>query len=310
MATNPSKLDVIDSGLPEFERTDYLKKLDELETNLGEYWKFEIVPNVFKQSLKETDGPSFSSLDEHFGALLPWPTIVEKLHHFNKESSDDEKYKLLFLARHGQGFHNLAHARYGNDAWNEYWSKLNGDGDIVWGPDPLLTELGISQARENQDQWKIEISRGAPLPQKWYVSPLRRSMDTLINTWDQQVDFKVVHPYICENLREQMGVHTCDKRSPKSALSSYEEKGFIFEPGFAEEDIYYQDDYREAISEQAIRMNKFLQEMFTTNNDESVCLTSHSGSIRAQLLVLGHRPFPVGTGGMIPVMVKATRSRK
>jgi len=59
---------------------------------------------------------------------------------------DGKKSKIIFTGRHGQGVHNLAEAKYGSDAWNESWSKLNTDGVLVWGPDPKLTPVGQQEA--------------------------------------------------------------------------------------------------------------------------------------------------------------------
>lgn len=315
MATNPSSLDVLDSHISSGEAEEYISKLKQFEATLATYWKFEVVPAIFQQSLAETDELKFNYLDNHFGILQSWDSIVEKLNKLNASGGPDESYKLVFLARHGQGFHNLAHSKYGNKAWNEHWSKLNGDGEIVWGPDPNLTELGISQAKENAAVWKQELVNNVSgnakliLPTKWFVSPLSRSIDTLINTWKDIVDLQKVNPLIQEKLRETTGIHTCDKRSPRRVIAEkYESKGLIIEPGFEEEDTYYKDDYRETVAEHSLRINKNLQQIFSEYPQDSILsFTSHSGSIRAQLLALGHRSFAVGTGGMIPVFVKATR---
>ncbi|ODV79356.1 phosphoglycerate mutase [Suhomyces tanzawaensis NRRL Y-17324] len=314
MVTGPSALDVLDSQLTADDSASYTKGLAALEQSLDSYWKFEVVPNQFKQSLAATDDLRFQYLDEHFGVIGSWDEVVDNLKTLNANAGANERYKILFLARHGQGYHNLAHAKYGNSAWNEYWLKKNGDGTIVWGPDPLLTDLGISQAQENRAQWKIEVLNNTArdpsliVPKKWFVSPLSRSIDTLINTWDGVVDLQEVQPLIQENVRETIGVHTCDKRSPRSVIAQkYEKLGFRIEPGFEENDIYYKDDYRETVAEHALRINRNLQEIFTTTPEDIVSITSHSGSIRAQLLVLGHRSFAVGTGGMVPVFVKATK---
>ena len=79
---------------------------------------------------------------------------------------------------------------------HRYWSKLNGDGEFVWGrtlslllamvlifnplpnlADPQLTSLGVEQARVIQDMWKIESLNGLP-PHKFYCSPLSRALHT------------------------------------------------------------------------------------------------------------------------------------
>lgn len=61
---------------------------------------------------------------------------------------------------------------------NSYWSKLNGDGNITWGPDALLTPLGETQAAGARTAWKKELADGVPLPTKFLSSPLRRALDT------------------------------------------------------------------------------------------------------------------------------------
>jgi hypothetical protein len=39
---------------------------------------------------------------------------------------------VLYVARHGQGYHNVAESQYGTPMWNCHWSLLNGDGKITW----------------------------------------------------------------------------------------------------------------------------------------------------------------------------------
>ena len=71
-----------------------------------------------------------------------------------------------------------------DQAWDEHWSKLNGDTDISWGPDPLLTPLGELQAQQARNAWKAELPLGVPVPQRWYSSPLKRALDTWKITFD------------------------------------------------------------------------------------------------------------------------------
>mmetsp|Transcript_4869 Transcript_4869/g.4868 ORF Transcript_4869/g.4868 Transcript_4869/m.4868 type:complete len:311 (-) Transcript_4869:155-1087(-) len=305
--SQPSKLDVLDSRLSSGDADKFYDDLRKQQEQKQEYWKFEIVPNFFKQSDLGTDETTFDYLREHFGRVDSWKNVFDNLDKFNEVADSNICYKVFFLARHGQGYHNMAHDKYGNDAWNEYWSKINGDGEIVWGPDPELTELGQNQAKENYKQWQIELNDGCRLPTKWFVSPLSRSIDTLTITWEKITKLTEAHPLIKENIRETIGVHTCDKRSTRSIIDSkYSPKGYVIEPGFAEEDVYFRKDYRETVREHAMRVNEFFQEIFSVK-DDVICVTSHSGSIRASLLVLGHRQFSVGTGGMIPVFVKGTK---
>ena len=83
--------------------------------------------------------------------------------------------------------------------FHRYWSKLNGDGEIVWGrtyysiyvlfiqfvlpipchlADPKLTPLGIKQAHVIQDIWKTESLHGLTPPHRLYCSPLSRALHT------------------------------------------------------------------------------------------------------------------------------------
>lgn len=59
-----------------------------------------------------------------------------------------------------------------------YWSKLNGDEDITWGPDPELTAVGVAQAAAARQLWEAELKYGLPLPTKHYASPMRRALQT------------------------------------------------------------------------------------------------------------------------------------
>lgn len=84
-----------------------------------------------------------------------------------------------------------------------YWSKLNGDGELVWGrkfqsslhldgltakisADPDLTDVGISQAQDAHAAWEAErkLKVGIPLPEKLYCSPMTRAMHTHVITFD------------------------------------------------------------------------------------------------------------------------------
>lgn len=312
MSTQPDSLDLKNSSLSGDDRVEYSRLVELLHEQLAEYWTFEIVPGYFKQSDKDTDDTTYDNNKEHFGRQKGWKEILSDLDELNSSAGADESYKVFFLARHGQGYHNVAHLKYGDEKWNEYWSKLYGDDELVWGPDPELTVLGLQQAAENNHQWKAEVEAGAPIPTKFFSSPFRRSIDTLIGTWKDIVELTDIKPLILEDLRETIGVHTCDMRSTKTIIKNkYESLGFIIENGFQEEDVYWKKDYRESNAEQAIRINRSFQHIFsnTPKEDALVSVTSHSGSIRTQLMVLGHRSFAIGTGGMIPVFVKAKKHR-
>lgn len=312
----PNSADLIDGTILDSDRLEYDKLLEEYISKEKSYWEFSVVPGIFKQSLPETDETTFDTAREHFGVITTWDEVIEKLHSLN-ESSDSKQvqYKLFFLARHGQGYHNVKHDANPGD-WESKWKHLFTDGNITWGPDPELTELGVEQAKDNNKAWKHELVNNKNhdeeliKPTKFFLSPFRRSIDTLINTWKDIVDLKKIEPCIQENWRETIGVNKCDQRSSKSVIGKkYQDSfGFKFEPGFVEEDEYWTPDTRETVAQQAIRQYKGFEELFNKfPNDEIISITSHSGSIRCQLIVLGHRQFAVGTGGMIAVFVKGVK---
>ncbi|CAK9438963.1 uncharacterized protein LODBEIA_P31870 [Lodderomyces beijingensis] len=316
MSPSPNTLDILDSQIKSQFRDAYSAKLAQYQQQQPSYWEFSIVPGVFKQSDPQTDETTFNYLDENFGKIGSWDDIIAKLNRLNQQSSSapDTKYKILYLSRHYTGYHNVAHLKYGDDAWNQHWSKLNGDDEMTWGPDANLTEASVELAKSNSKLVARELANNAQsdprliAPKKLYVSPLSRAIDTLYYTWNPIVNLTKHPAIIQENWRETMGVHTCDKRSTRSIIEKrFRAKGFEIEKELVEEDELYQDDYRETVDEQAMRMNVALQQLFTSDDEDIVGITSHSGSIRTQLMVLGHRSFAVQTGGMIPVFVKAVR---
>jgi len=271
---------------------------------------YSVVPGVFIQSNPSTDSNAAGSIPARFGLVddspQRWHKFQEELDKLNAEAAEGVGYKVLFIGRHGQGYHNLAEAFYGSDAWNSYWAKLNGDGNITWGPDPQLTELGISQAEVAHVAWKTEIPYGIPLP-SLYSSPLSRAASTLEITFDDIMISAGPHvrPVIIENFREVLGVHTCDKRNTKTYLSRVYST-FGFEEGFTEEDLLWDPDVRETDEEFAVRARAALDMIFTTDPSASISITCHGGAIRNILSVIGHREYVLPTGGVIPVLVKAT----
>lgn len=276
-------------------------------------WAFEVVQGYFAQSDPATDDSCFNFAVSHLGRLKEWDTIRLELEALNNASDKDTCYKVVFLARHGQGFHNLIVEKYGIDAWNAKWRNLYTDGTWTYGPDAMLSELGIAQAKENHAVWQQEVGLGAPLPSKFYVSPLQRLQWTMYHTWNG-IWPENTKPIVVENLRELMDGNTCNMRLSKTEIG----KRFpmVFEPGFTEEDE--RRDVREDKLSHALRANSVLESLFDehwigevdkaqANQHLFVSTTSHAGTIRLALVALGHRRFTVSTGGMIPVVIKATR---
>ena len=77
---------------------------------------------------------------------------------------------------------------------------------------------------------------------------------------------------------------------------------------------------RESLADQNARLRTFLDSIFDEFEQNELAsgsdrvsflsFTGHSGAIKAILSVVGHRPFRLETGGVIPVLVKVTKVRK
>ncbi|RCK64513.1 hypothetical protein Cantr_00375 [Candida viswanathii] len=310
----PNPIDIKDGIVLDSDRVQYQELYEEYATVNPTRWEFSTVPGIFKQSLEETDESTFDTIMDHFGIIPTWDNIIHQLHSLNESSDNNVQYKLFFLARHGQGYHNVKFAE-DPEGWPTKWRGKYTDGRLTWGPDPELTELGVEQARDNNKFWKHELlnnqhrNRDLIMPTRFFLSPMKRSATTLVNTWKDIVDLNEKKPVIQEVWRETIGTATCNQRRLKSEMAKdYEPFGFQIEPGFEEDDIYWKPDARETLAEQAMRQYKGLSRLFDDYpEDEIVSITSHGNSIKAQLMVFGHRAFAIGTGGFIPVFVKGVK---
>lgn len=47
-----------------------------------------------------------------------WQNFERHVRHLNEKSAEGEQVKVLFLGRHGQGWHNVAETKYGTKAWD------------------------------------------------------------------------------------------------------------------------------------------------------------------------------------------------
>ena len=97
----------------------------------------------------------------------------------------------------------------------------------------------------------------------------------------------------------------------------------------SEEDLLWKPDERETDAHMQMRGRRALDRVFGKDGAAETCefrfcgsifreklmqtradisVTSHSAFLRNLLAVLGHQPYPLSTGEMIPVVVKATRT--
>ncbi|CAD6573642.1 MAG: hypothetical protein CYPHOPRED_005185 [Cyphobasidiales sp. Tagirdzhanova-0007] len=275
---------------------------------------YSVVTGVFIQDDSGFDASNYHLLNDSFGLIDKsenrWRNLSSYIENLNSQSDNLTAYKLIYIARHGEGYHNVAEAlrpfvlRADDFFPHQYWSELRTDGNITWGPDPALTPKGINQALSVAAGWEQQMLADVPLPQALYSSPLRRSASTLSITWANPLLQKGVVPTFKENLRESIGLHTCDQRSTKSVIAS-EYPAWQFEPSFSENDELWNAVYEETSAQQALRTQQVLNELFATDSSTYLSITAHSGTINAFFRVVGHRMFGVQTGGFVPVLVKA-----
>ncbi|CAG8897369.1 unnamed protein product [Penicillium nalgiovense] len=272
---------------------------------------YTTVTGYFLQDEKSTDPTTFDYTAENFGligraypadkehkrhgygSLTQWERFYHQVTKLNEHSPKHVEYKVLFLGRHGEGWHNAAESYYGTPAWNCYWSELNGNCTASWA-DADLTPGGISQALKANEFWQKEINeQRIHTPDHYYVSPMTRALKTANLTFtglDMPKHSAAFKPTVKEHFREGISVHTCDHRRSRSYIHDMFPHWPI-EHGFTEEDELWNGVTAESSGAQ----------------DSFVSITSHSGEISSILRVIGHRTFKLSTGAVIPVLVKAEK---
>ncbi|KAF2861274.1 phosphoglycerate mutase family protein [Piedraia hortae CBS 480.64] len=283
---------------------------------------YEAVKGFFWQDEPGTDPATFDHISSNFGLIersypetrhsdtrvTQWQRFYDYLEHLIASSPSNVTYKLIYMGRHGEGEHNVAEALYGTNAWDDYWSKLDGDGTLFWS-DAHLTSVGQAQAREARAFMQKQIqTQKMPAPQSYYVSPLYRCLQTANLTFgglELPADGQF-RPVIKEMLREVLGVHTCDRRSSRTAIL-HDFPNWTFELGFQENDRLWRANHRETWDEHDARERALLSDIFTNDPNPVISFTAHSGTIASLLRVTKHRVFALPTGALIPVLVKAIK---
>ncbi|KXH38020.1 phosphoglycerate mutase [Colletotrichum simmondsii] len=299
-------------------------------------YKFTILPEYFidyyeaadtSPNGKVTTQPGLGLLDMHFGDAAaddddvviegdarPWERFASHVRKLNAKSPDGVDYKVLYLTRHGLGYHNVQAAKVGTAEWDRYWSYLDGDGVVTW-LDAALVDAGIQQAKDLSTFWARATStaaegEGVPFPESFYTSPLRRCLETSNLAFGPLVESKGAgrefRPVVKEGLRERMTDHTCDKRSPRSWIEGAYPR-YRIEPGFTEEDRLWKADRFETAEAHVARKQLVLEEIFSTDPAVFVSLTVHSYAISAIFRAGGQETFRVREGSSIALLVRGDR---
>ena len=183
--------------------------------------------------------------------------------------------KMVHFVRHGQGFHNLLAdlAKEDGREWEQY-SKTKANPYVM--PEILdapLTDKGRQQAL----LLRPKIQSFANQPEMVVVSSQCRAIQTGLLAFDHLVG---EIPFLAhENVRECTGVHTCDKRRPKS-LQQKEFPMVDFSQVESEEDGLFLDDRRESKPEVGERIYSFLNWM-SERSEAHIGVASHSGWLMA-----------------------------
>ncbi|KAM0713804.1 hypothetical protein Q7P37_010766 [Cladosporium fusiforme] len=282
------------------------------------YVDYSTVTGYFLQDEPDTVASGFDYTAVNFGLMnktysdsdagnaTQWQRFTQVVTSLNREADRDTVYKVLFMGRHGEGFHNAAESYYGTGAWNCYWSELDGNGTTVWA-DADLTESGIRQAQIANAYWKQQVATEyVPFPESYYTSPMTRCTRTANITFSdlELPSSSPFIPVVKEFFREGISTHTCDRRNSKTYIQNLFPE-YVIEPGFTEEDELWSGILAEPSGAQDARSRQVLDDVFSKDNHTWLSITSHSGEIRSLLRVLGHREFSLGTGAVIPVLVKA-----
>ena len=227
--------------------------------------------------------PADSTLRPHRN-LTRWQRFHHQLTRLNRDAPPDTSYKLLYLGRHGDGYHNDAQAYYGTPAWNCYYSELDGNDTITWS-DAHLSPLGITQALAVNTFWASEIAnQKIPTPQTFYTSPLTRCLQTANYTFDG-LDLPAKHPFIPqvkEYFREGISGHTCDRRRSETYIRNLF-PSYKIEPGFTEDDELWVALHGETNVDQDVRSKSVLDDVFSSDGSTYISVTSHSGEIASLL---------------------------
>ncbi|CAL1710367.1 unnamed protein product [Somion occarium] len=271
------------------------------------------VPGYFVQGDQPPSPASIIAVPPRFGLKNDgedgWHDFKSTIDELNATDPANAEYKVLFLGRHGEGYHNLGRKKYGKEEWMRYYSLIGGDDEMTWAPDAQLTPLGHTQAYAVRDAWKEEIKCGIPIPQRCYVSPLRRALETWTDIFSGNGrhtvlpgDRRIVT--IVENCRESYGLHPCDMRLSRSKLQAFfPPPMYQFEPGFTEEDVLWSKDEREC--EEHIRQRaRYVLDMIFAEPEIYVSVTTHGWFIRGLLAEIDHAPHAIPTGGVLPVVIR------
>eukprot|EP00470_Lotharella_oceanica_P005264 CAMPEP_0170167804 /NCGR_PEP_ID=MMETSP0040_2-20121228/1099_1 /TAXON_ID=641309 /ORGANISM="Lotharella oceanica, Strain CCMP622" /LENGTH=241 /DNA_ID=CAMNT_0010405935 /DNA_START=289 /DNA_END=1014 /DNA_ORIENTATION=- len=188
-----------------------------------------------------------------------------------------EGAKVFMFTRHGQGYHNLDENEKKYAFCEVYYAETGHCKDVPeFLLDPGLTELGVEQTKALEKfTSKCDVQ-----PEVVIVSPLRRTIQTALNTFSHLVDGKnkMKVPFVAKtNSREKTGRNMWDKRRKLSEIK----KDF---PMIDYSDIKSEEDdlwtsKRETAEQVAVRARKLMVEL-GSRKEKVIAICSHSGLLK------------------------------
>eukprot|EP01084_Bolivina_argentea_P099627 179065_1 len=215
------------------------------------------------------------------------------------QSKNGNKYKLLVLVRHGEGFHNWAKwEKFGPEEWNKNQSTKP-----EW-KDPSLTQTGIDQVKTLMPTLKCLKSHLDFV----ITSPLKRALQTsfhailpwieinINNDTNEIKNNEIIHKYKCpiyvlEYTRERMNHHACDSRNDfKIIKNEWKEYDFKYQGFDSNHDIKWNskaDERRELLWKRVAKMMDFIWE----TDGNVIIYSGHCDFIMALMEVVVGMPF-------------------
>ena len=278
--------------------------------------EYSTVAGYFQQADVRTQDWVFDFTEQNFGLITehfssgddktPWELFDDFLARINSDSNNQESFRVLYIGRAAESKHNVASGKYGAPDFDNFKSRHPGDAQFNW-TDPQITTRGKVQTERNAAFMAKQLTEHKmPAPQVYYVSPLARTLTTARNTFESLnlPAGRRFHPIVKEDLRETHGVRMCDKRSSKTWISD-NFPNFEIEQGFPDDDWRWDSNFREPIEGHTARTRRLLDWMFDTDKSTYISITAHAGTIRTILDIVGHRPWPMKMGEMMPILVRA-----
>ncbi|WVQ86171.1 hypothetical protein IAT38_008339 [Cryptococcus sp. DSM 104549] len=216
-----------------------------------------------------------------FGLRSPpgdWAAFTARIEELKAQCAEGESIKVIYAARHGQAEHNLLQDR--PDIPEEIMQSLYHIHDAE------LTDLGRQQASELGKALQREVEQGMPVPEKFFVSPLKRTGETCGLEWgwlfgDKKDKGHGVAAVVIENIRESLHLWTCNKRSPLQDLKALF-PSFTYPEGTTESDELWQPK----------------------SGATYISVTSHSGILRGIYTALTVPPRRLVVGEMNVLVLK------